>query len=1040
MHTVLIRSLFFLFAFALLARGAAGQTGQLAVPRVEQMPNLPAPYVMRDWKDVARQYDAFVFSQTKTGTHLPLVGFAPAGVNYPALQPILLDTYVGTNSNGQAEAINILPAVVGASLVGIDKAHQDGINWVEKIKDFYNARNGQDVYLNSYSGLSGNDWWYDLMPNVFFYQLYTLYPNTPGFAEQYTRIADRWLEAVQQMGGKAAPWTVPHMNYRGWYLAEGRGNTEGVKEPEAAGAIAWLLYHAYQTTQDKRYLHGARQALDFLANLSSNPSYELQLPYGVQAAAEINAREGASYDLGKMLTWCFDRGPLRGWGTIVGKWNGQDVSGLIGEANDQGNDYAFLMNGYQQAAALVPLTRYDKRYARAIAKWVLNLANASRLLYPAYLPANQQDDYTWSNTHDPQSVIAYEALKENWQGTALYGTGDAKRNGWAQTNLGLYGSSHVGYLASVVAPTDVEGILALDLNKTDFTNSHPFSSYLLFNPHQNSRAVTLALGSGHYDVYDAIREAVVVHDATGNTTISIPANEAVLLTYLPAGTVTAARAGKLFAGEVVVDYHYGYDYTPSLQIKSLAVAEDKVGFNKAVPVYVTLENPIGNGASWQWFVNDEQVSTSAGTFTWTSPDEEGSYKIVLSITQDGETVKDSVIVQVYEHVPTIPVIEAFVADKRYYEGGEDARIICRVTQAGTEKLHYTWDVPAGTAQPNDSLLVWSLPSTEGIYTLTCTVSNRYDLTKSATYPVLVKVIRNGPTTPLAYYPLDDDAQDYSGNAYHGEASGTTPTADARGSAASAYHFASGDDIISVSNRASLNVQDVISIACWIKIDAVGQESFILSHGSWEERWKLSITPDRRIRWTVRTAAGTRDLDSSFPITLNKFYHVTALYTGYSLELYIDGTLDTFLAHTGLIQTTGKALTFGQKSTEEREYFLQGTLDEVRLYHAALDPEEIATLPELWNSDVITGFPEEADDRITVYPNPTRQDRIYLSGIPSQEIASVQVYDLTGRRIDSRWATDVDAIRIDIPTSPQGIAILRVQTTTAIFYKRFIIYQ
>jgi hypothetical protein len=62
----------------------------------------------------------------------------------------------------------------------------------------------------------------------------------------------------------------------------------------------------------------------------------------------------------------------------VGNWGGYDVSGLIGEANDGGNDYAFVMNGFQQAAALAPLPKYDKRYARAIAKWLLNLTNASR--------------------------------------------------------------------------------------------------------------------------------------------------------------------------------------------------------------------------------------------------------------------------------------------------------------------------------------------------------------------------------------------------------------------------------------------------------------------------------------------------------------------------------------------------------------------------------------------------------------------------------------------------------------------------------------
>ena len=40
-----------------------------------------------------------------------------------------------------------------------------------------------------------------------------------------------------------------------------------------------------------------------------------------------------------MINWCFDRGELRGWGAITGKWGDYDCSGLIGEANDGGNDY-----------------------------------------------------------------------------------------------------------------------------------------------------------------------------------------------------------------------------------------------------------------------------------------------------------------------------------------------------------------------------------------------------------------------------------------------------------------------------------------------------------------------------------------------------------------------------------------------------------------------------------------------------------------------------------------------------------------------------
>ena len=159
-----------LIVFVMCSFSAFSQVGQLAIPRVQQMPDFPSPYLMRDWKDVSVKYDQLVFSGA-TGQYLPLFGIKPEGINYPELQPILLQTYVGTNTNNQAEAINIIPALVGASLNNINKSNQAGTNWVDKAKDFFNKANGQNVYLNSYSTISGGDWWYDVMPNIFFYQL-----------------------------------------------------------------------------------------------------------------------------------------------------------------------------------------------------------------------------------------------------------------------------------------------------------------------------------------------------------------------------------------------------------------------------------------------------------------------------------------------------------------------------------------------------------------------------------------------------------------------------------------------------------------------------------------------------------------------------------------------------------------------------------------------------------------------------------------------------------------------------------------------------
>jgi hypothetical protein len=1008
------------------------QSGQIDINRVRLMPDFPAPYLMRDWRTVAAAYDDLIFSTTATGEFLPLIHLKAEGVNYPSLQPILLDTYVGAAGMGnQAEAINIIPALVGATLVGIDKSSQNGVNWVEKGKEFFNKSNGQLVYLNGYSTTSGSDWWYDLMPNIFFYQLYSLYPDTPEFDLQLVSVADRWLEAVNAMGGSSTPWHIPQMNYRGWNLSTMMPNDSGVIEPEAAGAISWLLYHAYLSTGEKKYLIGAQLSMDFLSSLDSNPSYELQLPYGAYVAAKMNAELGTQYPLEKIVNWCFDKGPLRGWGTITGKWNDADVSGLIGEANDAGDDYAFIMNGFQQAAALIPLAKYDKRFARDIAKWALNMANASRLFYAQFLPAMAQDDYGWSTLHDANSVIAYEAVKEKHNGRALFGTGDAKREGWGQTNLGVYGSSHVGYLGSIVNFTDVDGILRLDINSTDFFGENVFPSFLLYNPHGEERQVSIPLGPQFYDIYDAISETTLKTNATGNTVVDVPALEVLMLVYLPAGTVTMEINNRLYAGGNVVDYHVGYDFTGKFRIKSLAASDTLAEFNQQIPVFATIENAPGP-LIYSWYVDGAlNASSSTVDFVFDTPPLEGSYTILLQVASGENIVTDSIVIKVVENIPSPPVINSFEADRLWYTPESTATIICHASDAGDEMLTYTWNLPAGALiDQTDSIIHWSTPISEGVYAMRCEVTNSLGLKNVLQYDVLVK--KDGDVTSLlwAYYPLDGDVLDFSGNGHDAVLEGAAPTLDARGQQNKAFTFSSGSDIIYVNNEPSLNFQSQITISLWVKLDAVPQESFVLSHGSWEDRWKISVTPDRRIRWTVKTTDGTQDLDSSFPLQLDEYYHLAVVYSGYSMELYVNGALDAFKSATGQIGTTDKALTFGKKDQVTSNYFLRGSLDEVRIYENAVTPGEIEMLKSTWN---ITTEVREDPGSITLYPNPAN-GAVTITGIDN--LKNITVSDISGRKVDAtlQYSDDRSQARIEF-SLPTGIIILRIETTKGIYYRK-----
>ena len=168
-----------------------------------------------------------------------------------------------------------------------------------------------------------------------------------------------------------------------------------------------------------RYLTAAKWGMGYLSNRSKNPFYEMLLPYGAYLAARMNAEQGQDYDVAKIVNWVFDGDSecRPGWGVVAERWGDYDVDGLVGSLTD-GRGYAFSMNGFEQAGALIPLVRYDKRFAHDIGKWALNLANASRLYYANGLDPAHQSSWDWARQYDPNFALTYEGLRKEKQGYA----------------------------------------------------------------------------------------------------------------------------------------------------------------------------------------------------------------------------------------------------------------------------------------------------------------------------------------------------------------------------------------------------------------------------------------------------------------------------------------------------------------------------------------------------------------------------------------------------------------------------------------------
>jgi hypothetical protein len=542
---------------------------QKDLKRVDAMAQLPQPFKIIDFYALAHAFDSTVYDFNATGKYWPLVWIDSSHKNFDqnvvGLYTAIGDVRQGKNNNGMFhEALATMGATLGATLVGIDKSNEKNLNYVRMLKNYFNKETGWDIMMNNTApevallgGGYGRDWWYDVYPNVLFYAIYDLYPNEPGFDEIAKSIAEKFYLADSILNG--------NYNYSFFDYGKMKPVTNNIcAQPDAAAGHAWVLYSAYKKFHDPRYLKGAISALKALEAQPKNPSYEVLMPFGAYMAARINAEQGEKFDVQKMLEWSFDGTAecREGWGFLVGTWNGYDISGIVGSTVDHGG-YGFLMNTYDAAWPLIPMVRYDQSYANVMGKWMLNAANAARLFYPQYIPADNQTIPEMDSV--AKGVIAYEGLiKEssydqykNVKSPVAQGDGPKWVPGKNPpvSQFSVYGSGHVGIFGSIVRPTNVEGILQLNLLATDFFHDKAYPTFLYYNPYDSDTTISISpSGKGTVDFYNTVSGGFVAKKISSETSITIPAKSAAVIVEVPAGGKVRYDKNKMMVNDVVVDW------------------------------------------------------------------------------------------------------------------------------------------------------------------------------------------------------------------------------------------------------------------------------------------------------------------------------------------------------------------------------------------------------------------------------------------------------------------------------------------------------
>ena len=149
-----------------------------------QMPDLPQPLQIIDFQKLALRFDSTVYDFNASGSFWPLVWKDSSKKNFPQVV-VGLYTAIGDVRQGPAnnkgmfhEALATMGAVLGASLVGIDKSNQQGLDYVGMLKNYFNSETGWNIMMNNtcpevalLGGGYGRDWWYDVYPNLLFYAI-----------------------------------------------------------------------------------------------------------------------------------------------------------------------------------------------------------------------------------------------------------------------------------------------------------------------------------------------------------------------------------------------------------------------------------------------------------------------------------------------------------------------------------------------------------------------------------------------------------------------------------------------------------------------------------------------------------------------------------------------------------------------------------------------------------------------------------------------------------------------------------------------------
>lgn len=442
----------------------------------------------------------------------------------------IFGAYIGSDSN---ELITWAIITLGEWFTGRDAS------WLTSTWPTFFSEQAQ-VYMNSPRSIEC-ELWYLFYANTLCSAIQqTLFRNDSAARRRFAASADSLCRMA-----KALDYNFNHQSFRFDVMAP-RTYKPQYRQPDSPGGYAYNMLFAALHADRPHYMEESLRGIRIYENMPSNPWYEIpNSSAALMAAAWLDAH-GHPCNIQRIAGWLFDHdlGPLQ-----IGKWGGEEIDGLMmgwfGDTRAQAMASAYSMETFMPLQFFLPSVRYCPQLADAVGKYVRCMLSNFQLFYargskPLYETKPELD-----------ASIPYERLEYERDGHTPAATGDF------HGHRSIYGSGYLMWLEAMARETSDKDIFALDLSITDWLAKKRYPVFLLRNPFEEARTVTVTPapvweklqpglfrnGQLHASAHDL--ENGIHTNAEGQVTCTIPAGDCVLVALLPEGESPVVHNGMI---------------------------------------------------------------------------------------------------------------------------------------------------------------------------------------------------------------------------------------------------------------------------------------------------------------------------------------------------------------------------------------------------------------------------------------------------------------------------------------------------------------